>query len=294
MVAVSREAVAADVRASAPARGSDDVVGVPAGDGPVQDFYRAGTALGDAAEEVLRSANSEHPVQIKQLAQMMRKRQLITQDPIEVWPYIKAALLADEQRHRDLGLRPRIVYRGRDLFSLAPRAATAELAESEAALGQAVYDLAEATHQELKQRLSRLDVAALERVAHVYLLANGWSDVEWIKRVSRSSYGVGKAPGGLGTVLIGVRAGDDPVDRRGVGELRVGVMAKNLTSGLLLAPQELSETARRELGSKGPALSILVGDGFVAELVRSGVGVMRKTVPAVYFDDVFFNELQSE
>jgi hypothetical protein len=265
----------------------------PVGEGPIQDLYRPGTSVGDAAAEVLRGSRSDQPVQIKQLAQMMRKRQLIQDDPAEVWPYIKAALLADEQRHRDLGMRPRIIYRGRDMFSVAPGALSADLAEAEAALGQAAYDLAEATHQALKQRLSNMDVSALERVAHVFLLASGWKNVQWIKRVQRSSYGVGTAPGGLGAVLIGVRGGNEPVDRRGVGELRVGVLAKGLTCGFLIAPQDLSDVARNELGSKGPSVSVLVGDAFIAELVRCGIGALRKSVPAVYFDEGFFAEIET-
>jgi hypothetical protein len=78
-----------------------------------------------------------------------------------------------------------------------------------------------------------------------------------------------------------------------VGELRVGVLAKGLTCGVLLAPQDLSDVARSELASKGPSLSVLVGDGFVAELVRSGIGTLRKSVPAVYFDESFFDEIES-
>ena len=275
------------------ATGGELMITAPVGEGPIQDLYRPGTSVGDAAVEVLRGTRSDQPVQIKQLAQMMRKRQLINDDPAEVWPYIKAALLADEQRHRDLGMRPRIVYRGRDMFSVAPHASSTDLADAETALGQAAYDMAEATHQALKLRLSRMDVAALERVVHVYLLASGWKDVQWIKRVQRSSYAVGTASGGLGTVLIGVRGGAEPVDRRGVGELRVGVLAKGLTCGVLLAPQDLSDVARSELASKGPSLSVLVGDAFVAELVRAGIGALRKSVPAVYFDESFFDEIES-
>jgi hypothetical protein len=287
----------AESRADAPgdtlAAGEELAIVAPMGEGPIQDLYRPGTSVGDAAAEVLRGSRSDQPVQIKQLAQMMRKRQLINDDPAEVWPYIKAALLADEQRHRDLGLRPRIIYRGRDMFSVAPPPLTADLAEAEAALGQATYDLAEATHQALKQRLSSMDVTALERVAHVYLLASGWKGLQWIKRVQRSSYAVGTAPGGLGAVLIGVRGGSDTVDRRGVGELRVGVLAKGLTCGFLLAPQDLSEAGRSELGNKGPSVSVLVGDAFVAELVRCGIGTLRKSVPAVYFDEGFFAEIET-
>jgi len=51
---------------------------------------------------------------VRQLAAMMRKRSLIENDPEQVWRSSKAELLGDERSYRTLGLRPRIVYRGRD------------------------------------------------------------------------------------------------------------------------------------------------------------------------------------
>ena len=98
--------------------------------------------------------------------------------------------------------------------------------------------------------------------------------------MQRSSYAVGEPPSGIGPVLIGVRAGSEPVDRRGIGELRVGVQAKDLVSGLLVAPEGLSDIARQELRRPGPSISLLVGDSFVSALVTSGIGVMAGQVPA--------------
>ncbi|ACY16657.1 HTH domain-containing protein [Haliangium ochraceum] len=253
-----------------------------------------GTPEGDAAFQVLSALRSDQPVQVKQLAQMMRKRDLLSGDPSAVWPHLKAALLADEQRYRDRGLRPRIVYRGRDLFALAPQPSSPALMEAESKLGQAVQDLSDATHQVLKERLSAMDLPTLEQVAHIYLLDRGWKNVQWIKRVQRSSYAEVEASDGLGTVLVGVRAGEAAVDRRGVGELRAGVTAKGFTSGLLLAPQELSDTAHAELARKGRSVTALVGDAFVRELMRRGIGVLRKSVPVTYLDDDFFAEFESE
>ena len=157
----------------------------------------------------------------------------------------------------------------------------------------AAEKLALATHRALKDRLGRLDRASLERVAHVYLLRQGWRNLTWIKHVSQASYAVGDPPGGLDPFLIGVRAGRDPVDRRGIGELRVGVQAKNLVSGLLIACEGLSDIALQELRRPGPSISLLVGDSFVSALAQSGIGTTVGQVPAICFDGGFFDDVES-
>jgi hypothetical protein len=253
-------------------------------------LYRVGNALGDGAYETIGALRDGQAVQIKQLSQMMRKRQLLSGDPDEMWPHLKAALLYDEQDHIDRGLRPRIVYRGRDLFARAEPAPD-EMRSAEAAVAAAMVGMESATHRALRARLCALEPAALERVAHVYLMRTGWTEIEWIKRVHPSSYALGQPVVGVGRVLISVRAGNDPIDRRGVGELRVGVEAKDLATGLLLSPCDLSDVARRELARPGKSISALVGDAFVAALQACGVGVRRKHVPISYLDDGFFREL---
>lgn len=287
---------AAPVAESAPALAARAVEPAPApmaARSEVDDFYRPGNVLGDAVAEIMRGFRNDQPAPVKQLAQMMRKRELLDDDQGHAWLHLKAALLSDEQGYRDHGLRPRVVYRGRDQFGPGPAAATPALASAEAALVDAVTHLTRVTHQALQARLSELSTQALERLAHVYLLRNGWQNLQWIKRVERSSYAVGDAPGGVGQVLVGVRAGSDAVDRRGVGELRAGVAYKNLDSGLLLAPQDLSEAARKELSRGGRSVAALVGDAFVAALMRCGIGVLAKSVPVSYLDDGLFAELDA-
>ncbi|WP_428262926.1 HTH domain-containing protein [Haliangium sp.] len=254
-------------------------------------MYRPGHPLGDAAAEVMRTLPADQPVQITSLAQMMRKRQHLNGDAKDLWGHLKASLLTDEQRRRDGGVRPSVIYQGRDLFRLGPAPSSPALAEAERVLAEASEALSEATHAALAARLSSLSVVQLERLVHVYLTAIGWSDLEWIKRVGRASYGVGDPGDGVGPIMVGVRAGDTPIERRGVGELRAGVTAKNLTCGLLLAPQPLSERAQRELARSGRSISVCVGDRFVGEMIRCGIGVRRKQVEAIYFDDGVFAEV---
>ncbi|MBE7454066.1 MAG: hypothetical protein HS111_36040 [Kofleriaceae bacterium] len=63
-------------------------------------------------------------------------------------------------------------------------------------------------------------------------------------------------------MLISARSGDAPVDRRGVGELRVGVdVREQLLAGYLVrGPRELSADAERELERNGRSITVVAGD----------------------------------
>jgi hypothetical protein len=251
---------------------------------------RVGTPLGDAAAAVFSQLRNGQPLPVRQLAQMMRKRNLVNQDPEQLWPQLKAELLGDERSYRTLGLRPRIVYRGRDLFAPGP-VAMSLTAEVEAAMASALSKLAGATHRALSQRISRASSAGFERLIHAYLVAAGYRDIDWIKRVTGISYATATAPGLSRTVLISARSGDQPIDRRGIGELRVGVEAKDLVAGILFAPRELSPDAEQELERAGRSISVMCGDLLVAALIATGVGVVSAAAPVHYLDDQLLDEL---
>jgi len=252
--------------------------------------HRVGNHLGDVAWSVLSSLRSNQPMPVRQLAQMMRKRGLIESEPEQVWPHLKAALLGDERSYRALGLRPRIVYRGRDLFAIGPVVQSAT-ANAEAGLAAALSQLAVATHKVLKERIARASQQGFERLVHAYLVAAGYQDIDWIKRVPGISYGTALPPDGGSTVLVSARSGENAVDRRGVGELRVGVEAKGFLSGLLIAARELSEEAERELERPGRSIAVLCGDAFVGALLGAGVGVVTAAAPVRYVDDQLLDEL---
>jgi hypothetical protein len=99
------------------------------------------------------------------------------------------------------------------------------------------------------------------------------------------------APGIDRTVLLSARSGDQPIDRRGIGELRVGVEAKNLVAGILFAARELSEDAERELERAGRSIAVVCGDSLVAALIAAGVGVVSAAAPLHYVDDQLLDEL---
>jgi hypothetical protein len=251
---------------------------------------RVGTPLGDAAAAVFAQLRNGQPLPVKQLAAMMRKRSLVNQEPEQLWPQLKAELLGDERSYRTLGLRPRIVYRGRDLFAPGP-VAMSVTAEAEAGVATALSKLASATHRAFAARLLKASALGFERIIHAYLVAAGYRDIEWVKRVAGISYASALAPGLDRTVLISARSGAEPIDRRGVGELRVGVEAKDLVSGILFSPSELSEDAERELERAGRSISVVCGDQLVATLITAGVGVVSSAAPMHYLDDQLLEEL---
>ena len=259
------------------------------GDTP-DGMARVGTPLGDAAATVFAQLRNGQPLPVRQLAAMMRKRSLVQQDPEQLWPQLKAELLGDERSYRSLGLRPRIVYRGRDLFAPGPVAISAT-ADAEAQVAGALSRLAGATHRALAGRLVKASPAGFERIIHAYLVAAGYRDIDWVKRVGGISYATALAPGLDRTVLLSARSGDQAIDRRAIGELRVGVEAKDLVAGILFSPREISEDAERELERPGRSIAVFCGDQLVAALVQAGVGVVSSAAPLHYVDDQLLDEI---
>ncbi len=251
-------------------------------------YLRPGNEVGDAAVDTLRSIKGTQPVQVKQLAQMMRKRKQLEGDSNQVWPMVKAALLRHEAERADAGLAPEIVYRGRDLFALAPEA-RGVTAATEKLLADAVTAQRLATRAALADALRKLPLSALEQIAELYLLEQGWRDIEWVKRVGQSSYAAATALGLGGQVLVGVRAA--AVNRRGVGELRAGVSAKGLLQGLLFSPQTVDDEARAELQKAGAAVHVLAGEAFVDAIWSAGLGIRTQAVQVTRLDTDFFDEL---
>lgn len=251
---------------------------------------RVGTPLGDAAATVFAQLRNGQPLPVRQLAAMMRKRSLVEVDPEQLAPQLKAELLGDERSYRTLGLRPRIVYRGRDLFAPGP-VAMSVTADAEAGFAAALSRLAGATHRALAQRIAKASPAGFERLIHAYLVAAGYRDIAWVKRVGSISYASATAPGIDRTVLISARSGDQPIERRGIGELRAGVEMKDLVAGILFSARELSEDAERELERAGRSIAVVCGDQLVAALIATGVGVVSAAAPLHYVDDQLLDEL---
>jgi restriction endonuclease Mrr len=182
------------------------------------------------------------------------------------------------------------VYRGRDLFAPGP-VSMSQTADAEANVATALSRLAGATHRALAARIAKASGPGFERLIHAYLVAAGYRGIAWVKRVAGIAYAQAIAPGLGRMVLISARSGDQPIDRRGVGELRVGVEAKDLVAGILFSARELSEDAERELERAGRSISVICGDQLVAALITAGVGVVSSAAPIHYVDDQLLDEL---
>ena len=93
------------------------------------------------------------------------------------------------------------MYRGRDLFAPGPVAMSAT-ADAEAGVASALSRLAGATHRALSQRIAKATAAGFERIIHAYLVAAGYRDIDWVKRIGGISYATTVAPG-LDRLLLG-------------------------------------------------------------------------------------------
>lgn len=245
---------------------------------------------GKAALSVLGEVKVGQAVPAKQLGQMMRKRNLLSGDPDKASPLIKAALLNEHRRLEAEGRSDRIVHRGRDLFAYRP-SPNSELRAAEEAVHNAAAVLRGATERALAAQLADLPLGALQQLAHLFLVARGFHDIQWIKQVERSSYAVVQEAGEGPAMMVAVRAGNQEVDRRGVGELRAGVEAKGLARGLLMAPRELGGEARAELERGDTPVQAMCGLVWIAQLVELGVGVVERRIPVRYLDTELFDRL---
>lgn len=272
---------AAAVTTAAPA----DVV-MPTGAG------RIGNSAGDAAAALFGTLPHAQPIPVKQLAQMLRKRGMFEADPETYWPTLKAELLHDERSYRAVGLRPRVQYRGRDLFAPGPALASGSAAV-ERTLAAAIGQLHDYAVTALTTRIRTASASGFERLITAYLVATGYSDIGWVKRVDGISYASATAPGIGKQVLISARSGAEPVDRRGVGELRVGVEAKGLLAGVLFAAAPLSADAERELERGGRSITVVCADSLTRALIDAGVGVAMAPAQLRYLDDAMLDELLS-
>jgi hypothetical protein len=278
-------------RRERPAYASDQRETADRAGGPGAVATTAPRGLADLAYSALSSLNNGQAVNVNQLAQMMRKRNIVTGDPNILAPLLKAALVGDANARLERGLRPRVEYRGRGTFSARLPVLDEATRRAEAGLADAIARLEVSTRAALKARLPRLGQLGLERLVHLYLERTGWRDLDWIKRVGPSSYAIGKPAFREEAWLVGVRAGTEPVDRRGVGELRAGVEAKGLAGGLLFSPQDLSADARLEQSREGKPISAVCGEDFVSSLFTVGVGVVAATARVHYLDCDLLDEL---
>ena len=246
-----------------------------------------------AAYGILDGLPAGQSMPVRQLTQALIRQRHLEGKADALWRMVKGTLLVSEQRRNARGLPPLVQYRGKDLFSAGSTLGRSAVDLAEAALARAAENYAAAVEQEMQSRLAQLAPQMLERIAYVYLQATGWTDISWIKRVEKSSYALATAPGAIDQTMIAVRGGPDDIDRRGVGELRAGLHAKDLDSGLLMSPCALSEEALAEMAKEGAHVRLVCGTDFIGELVAREVGISWRQQQLPKIDQRFWDALLS-
>ncbi len=256
--------------------------------------------LADGAALVLSQTKDGRPLPVRQLSQMMHRRQLVVSDEEQQSIAIRVELEAENRDRVAQGARPRFFRRGRDQFGLNQRRLAPALVDAENTATMALQALRDATCLQLQDALGQLGWESMERLVGLYLTRRGWVDVEWIKRTPHAHYALGVSPAlgvsaqGQGQRLVGICVGNQMIERSSIGELRVGVQVKNLKGGILIAPTGLSEDAKEELEKASGAIELDCGDSFVRNLVEVGLCVTVLPAPAVYLDVDFLDELRNE
>jgi len=222
---------------------------------------------------------------------MMKRRKLISEDPRKVTSVLKAELIADERQRMAAGLRARIVFRGRESAQLATAKMPPSLIAAEDHFAEEKRILAQATHQALGEQVSSLSHDGMEHLVQVFLHAQDWRYVRWIKRSGPVVYALATPSGQVDPTLVGAHVGGAPVGRRTVGELRAGLEAKDLDRSLLIAAQDLAPEAQALLAEPGGEVRLLCGATFLTALMNTGVGVCKQMAPVDYLDTEFFAEI---
>ena len=249
------------------------------------------SALVNAAIEVLGTVQRGQALPVRQLTQMMSKRQLVDGNADNLWRLVKGVLLHEQSKATARGMAPPVIYRGRDLFALPSLPSERRIEVAERDLLRATAAL-EAVHREvLGERLAHLSTKLLERIAQVHLHVTGWTDINWIKRVDKSAYATAVSPNDGPECLVSVRVGPEAVERRGVGELRAGLVAKEIERGLLLSPCDLSPDAHSELAKDGPPIDCVCGEALVEALRHSGVATRNRVVTITETDWSFVDSV---
>jgi len=247
----------------------------------------------DAAIEILRQQPPGRGVHVRQIADAAVRRRLIHGEPNEAWRVVRAALAAEPRERLRAGQRPRVRAAGAGLFALSRRPPDVDLERAEHVFGEARRALRERTVAALERRLAELPASAFEALARVLLQREGFGPTTFVKRVEGTIYvealrGRGSRPS---RSLIALRSGGGSAGRRAIGELRVGVRARNQDEGVLMLAGRLADDGIAEWKQAGAPVEIADGPALAETCMRHGVGVVNATVSVDFVDADFFAEL---
>jgi hypothetical protein len=251
------------------------------------------TPMLEAVVEALRGAEGR-PLHVSAIAEEVVRRKLVDErgGASEIARQVRAALIRDERERHAEGLRHRFLNLGGGVFALAEKRLEPELLPLERELADRAARVRDATRAAIRRRLLRLAPAAFEALGRALLDKMGVERVELVRRAEGVAYYGGVRSTGVGQmkVLVAMRAGEQEINRRAVGELRAGLQIRGFDEGLLFAAGRPAADGTAEL-KNSPGVTAYDGQTLAGLLVKHGLGVRRLSLPVDYLDLELFHEL---
>lgn len=270
----------------------------------------------DVAHAWLRDRGSS-PRTLEELAQGLRAKDKIAEALERDLPSFEKALREENRRRQDAG-RPLLfefLEDGRikplELPREAPQGRRPEreggTERRERAEPFRVPPLVEEQRRQamrsVRRRLSSLELGSLERVAVALLEAQGYRELNMARRsakegplyLARRKWGSGELRYAVRVLRPGAELG-----RAEVQDLRRDLSHYSAQLGIVFAVSDCTRDAKGEANSPSAAPVLLYGaEAFAEALVEAGLGVNKRTIEWLEFDDAFFtsvgaNELPAE
>jgi hypothetical protein len=179
---------------------------------------------------------------------------------------------------------------GGGYFLLEEKRLDPEVVRAEQELEHKVQELRSAVQRVLRRRLARLPGAEFESLCRVLLGRMGVVNIDFVRRGDGVFYFTGERTGGQ-RLLIALRAGEQELGRRAVGELRAGLPAMSCQEGWLLGAGKLTQDGAAELKG-GVGVIVYDGDGLAEACVQKGVGTKKSLVAIDLLDIDFRSDLE--
>jgi restriction endonuclease Mrr len=150
----------------------------------------------------------------------------------------------------------------------------------------------------VRRRIGSLDAAALERVVTAFLEATGYRELNMARRsakegplyLARHRWGAGE----LRYAVRVVKPGRD-LSRQDVQDLRRDISHYSAQLGILFGAGECSRDAKGEANTASSSPIMLYGgEGLAEAMVDAGLGVTKRLIEWVEYDDEFFVAVGAE
>ena len=205
---------------------------------------------------------------------------------------LRVSLLLEERWLENLGARPRVRSLGGGQYAAWGRKVDAEVSSAEAELLRRKAALVAATENAVARRLERLSTQNFELVCSLLLERQGWLRSEIVRRSEEVVYlGLWAGPQSSVRALASVRLGGAAVDRRAVGELRAGLLAKGFDVGILLSARRIDDEGQAEL-ERGRGVEVLAQAQIAERLTALEIGVVGTARGEPVIDAGFWAELE--